>query len=67
MSNGRIYNNSMGPASPWKPTPVDKDYVAWLDKKALSREENQNGKGDDVRPYGKQAFDRGYENINWAR
>ena len=52
--------------SSWKSTPVDKDYVAWLDNKEMSRH-NQNGKGDDMRPFNKRKFDKGFTSINWSR
>lgn len=45
--------------------PVDKDYVKWLDAKALARESSQTGKGDDQRPFRKSKFDKGYSKINW--
>jgi hypothetical protein len=45
--------------------PVDKDYVAWLDRKAMARETPQSGKGDDQRPFTKSKFDEGYSKIDW--
>ena len=42
---------------------VDKDYVQWLDDKEAQRANPQPGKGDDIRPYGKIAYDAGYERI----
>lgn len=51
----------------WEPTPVDKDYVAWLDRKEMEKENGTVGKGDDIRPYGKRAFDKNYDKIKWDK
>lgn len=49
--------------SKWTPTPVDKDYIKWLDERALKRESGENGKGDDIRPYSKRKYDEGWDRI----
>ncbi len=63
----RLVLNITAEMSKWTPTPVDKDYVRWLDKKAYARDTPQNGKGDDQRPFNKRKFDDGYNSIAWHK